>query len=381
MVRQFVLSVLLIAATLALWVAYVPASRPFLDRIGVLGLLGEGTNAAENGASPGRRGGPAAVIVADVTKGKIADRVVAIGDGKALRTVTIRPKVTGQVVAVGVEDGGFVEAGRVIVRLDDEAEQIAVERARLVLSDARDEADRVARLEGTGAVTGARRREADLALRTAELELRQAEYDLDQRIVRAPFAGWAGVLDIAVGDRVSSQDSLVTLADRSQILIDFRVPERVVGRIAPAMPLKARPLALPDLVLDGEVHAVDNMVDSASRTLRVEGRLDNPGDRLRGGMAFEVELMFPGETLPSVDPLAVQWSGDGAFVWAIRDGKAARVPVLIRQRNADSVLVAADLAPGERVVVEGVQTLRQGAAVRIAEPQAALMRAGAPEPL
>jgi hypothetical protein len=98
-------------------------------------------------------------------------------------------------------------------------------------------------------------------------------------------------------------------------------------------------------------------------------------------MAFEVELMFPGETLPSVDPLAVQWSSEGAFVWAVREGKAARVPVTIRQRNADSVLVAADLAPGERVIVEGVQMLRQGSDVRISAPQAALMRAGAPAPL
>lgn len=53
-------------------------------------------------------------------------------------------------------------------------------------------------------------------------------------------------------------------------------------------------------------------------------------------------------------------------------GKANRVPVTIRQRNADAVLVEADLAPGDRVVTEGVQSLRPGSDVRIVEPQAAL---------
>ncbi|RSK30735.1 efflux RND transporter periplasmic adaptor subunit [Rhodovulum iodosum] len=349
---------------------------PVLDRLGVLDLVGLEAPEADSG-SGGRRfggGGPAAVVVTEVDEGTIRDQVIAIGDGQALRNVTVRAKVTGQVVELGLSDGDRVEANAVLVRLDDEAERIAVERARLVLDDAREEAERIVRLENTGAVTEVRRREANLALRTAELGLRQAEFDLAERTVRAPFAGWAGVLDISVGDRVSSGDTLVTLTDRSKILIDFHVPERVVGRIAPGMPLAAHPLALPGLELAGEVHALDNIVDSTSRTLRVQGRLENDGDRLRGGMAFEVALSLPGEALPSVDPLAVQWSSEGAYVWVVRDGKAARVPVKIRQRNADSVLVEAELEPGDQVVTEGVQTLRPGAELRIVAPQAAVKR-------
>jgi len=378
MARQYVLSVVLLAGTLAFWIAYVPSALPALDRIGVLDVLGIAAPGADAEGDGGGfdGGGPATVVVAKVAPGKIRDRVIAIGDGKALRTVTVRAKVTGQIVELGIADGEAVEAGEMLVRLDDEAERIARERARIVLEDARDEALRVQRLENTGAVTEVRRREADLALRTAELELRQAEFDLAERSVDAPFAGAAGVLDIAVGDRVSSGDTLVTLTDRSSILIDFHVPERVVGRVAPGIPLIARPLGLPDLELAGEVYAVDNIVDSTSRTLRVQGRLDNTGDRLRGGMAFEVELGFPGEALPQVDPLAVQWSSDGAYVWAVREGRAERIPVTIRQRNADTVLVDADLDPGDQVVTEGVQTLRPGAAVRIVEPQAAMELCG-----
>ncbi|MBL3569166.1 efflux transporter periplasmic adaptor subunit [Rhodovulum sulfidophilum] len=378
MVRQIGFSVLLLAGTLALWIAFVPGARPVLDRLGVSALIGLDPAAPAGTAGSGARpGGPAAVTVSEVGEGRIQDRVAAIGDGRALRAVTVRSKVAGEVVEIGIRDGERVAAGALIVRLDDEAERIALDRAQLVLEDARDEADRVTRLETTGAVTEVRRREADLALRTAELELRQAEFDLSERTVRAPFAGWAGVLDIAVGDRVSSQDALATIADRSRILIDFHVPERVVGQIREGLPLTARPLGMPGLTLEGRVHAVDNAVDAASRTLRVQGELDNADDLLRGGMSFEVTLSFEGEPLPVVDPLSVQWSSAGAYVWAVRDGRAARVPVAIRQRNADSVLVEADLTVGEPVVVEGLQTLREGAELRIVGPQAGL---GLPRP-
>jgi RND family efflux transporter MFP subunit len=112
-------------------------------------------------------------------------------------------------------------------------------------------------------------------------------------------------------------------------------------------------------------------VDRASRTLRVQGRLDNADDGLRAGQAFSVALSFPGETLPSVDPLAIQWSGDGSFVWLARDGVAERVPVTIRQRTNSAVLVEGALEPGDAVITEGVQTLRPGAEVRVVNGPAA----------
>jgi multidrug efflux pump subunit AcrA (membrane-fusion protein) len=81
-------------------------------------------------------------------------------------------------------------------------------------------------------------------------------------------------------------------------------------------------------------------------------------------MAFSVAMTFPGDSYLSIPPLALQWSSDGPFVWAVRGGKSVQVPVTIAQRNSDSVLIRADaLAAGENVVTEGVQTLRNGAEV------------------
>lgn len=370
--RQIILSAVVIAAALFLWITYVPSSGPWLERAGLAGLLGvEAAEPAPAGGGGWGGGGAARVVVSDVAEGAIDDRIEAIGDGQALRAVTLRTEVSGQITELPVAGGTYVEAGSVILRLDSEAERIALERARLMLDEARDDAERLGQLADAGTVSGVRQREARLALRTAELEVQQAEYDLDRRTLRAPISGWMGVLDLEEGDRVSAQAEIGSITDRSAILIDFRIPERAVAQVDVDTPLSARPLGIPDLVLEGQIAAIDNVVDRSSRTLRVQGRVANDDDRLRAGMAFKVQLSFPGEVLPAVDPLAVQWSSEGSYVWAVRDGKAQRVTVTIRQRNADSVVVEGDLRPGDPVVIEGVQSLRPGADVEVVEGSAA----------
>ena len=103
--------------------------------------------------------------------------------------------------------------------------------------------------------------------------------------------------------------------------------------------------------------------------------IENKDDMLRAGMSFQVAMKFPGDTYPSVNPLSVQWGTDGAFVWAIKDGKAKRTPVRIIQRNTESVLVEADLTDEDLVVTEGIHTVREGADVQIASREPAARRA------
>lgn len=371
--KQILIGAVVVSTVTYLWIRHVPEAMPLLQRTGVLAVLGieapaEAAQEAQGGRGPS---GPAQVIVSEVKAKAQADEVNAIGDGRALRSVTVRSETVGKITQIGLNAGSKVGAGDVIVRLEDEAETIALERARITLDDATTEAQRVSRLETAGAVTEVRAREAELALRTAELNLRQAQFDLDQRRIIAPISGWVGIIDVAVGDRIAAQEPLVSITDRSGILIDFRIPERFIGTTAIGMPVNVIPLGLRDMTLTGEISAIDTVVDRASRTLRVQARVDNSDDLLRVGMAFQVSLSFPGETLLAVDPLALQWSSDGAFVWAVRDDKAVRVSVTIRQRNSGEVLVEGALTSGEPIVTEGVQNLRPGAEVAISDTSGA----------
>lgn len=370
--RQLILVAILCAGTVAAWIAFVPSANAVLDRAGVLGALGIAPAAqAQPGQAPGGPGRPASatrVIIEPVQMTALADRVTALGEGQARRSVDVTSEAAGRIIDIAVASGDYVAAGSAFARLDDEAERIARDRANILRENAARELDRLSQLAGTGAVTAVRLQEAQLALRTAELEVEQAEYNLRQRVIRAPIDGWIGVIDIEIGQRIGVQDALARITDRASILIDFRVPERLVGRIAVGQQIAVSPLALRGTDLTGRVRAIDNVVDRASRTLRVQAEVDNPDDTLRGGMAFGIAMEFAGEVLPSVDPLAVQWSRDGSFVWVVRDGKAARVPVTIRQRNANDVLVDADLADGDSVITEGLQDLRPGAEVTVIPP-------------
>lgn len=373
--KQLALFLVVLAGGLYVWIAYVPEARGLLERTGIVDFLGLDLPEIAGSDEESRRffGGATQVVTEPVVEKAVADRITSIGDGRAKRSVTIRSNATGIIAELFVTSGTRVAAGDTIARLQDEAERIALEQAQVVLNEARYEEQRLKQLLSAGTVSELSLRETETALRKAELGLREAQFNLSQREISAPIAGWVGMIEVEQGDRVNGQDIIATITDRSAILINFRVPERVVGKIANGQAVEVMPLALRDVMLEGEIATIDPVVDRASRTLLVRGRVENENDLLRAGMAFSVSMTFPGETLLAIAPLALQWSSDGPFVWAVRDGRAMQVSVAIAQRNSDSVLITSeDLRAGDEVVIEGVQTLRDGAEVTIAgEPGAA----------
>lgn len=366
--KQAVLVLLLGIAAVVGWAVFVPSARPFLAQYGVLapleriGLIASAPETAtETGASRGgpQRGG-VRVVAEPVRVLAMNDRITAVGTARGVRSATLAAEIPGRIAQLNVSSGEYVSAGTTIVRLDSEAAQIAVDRAELVAANEKRNFDRLTRLQTSGAATELQLLEADLAVKSADLELQEAAFELSRHRIIAPVAGWVGILEVEPGDLVSSGTNITVLEDRSTLLVDFRVPERVASVLRTGDPVAATALADPGQVLEGTVSALDNRVDEASRSLRVQAALPNEGDRLRPGMAISLTLELEGESWPAVDPLAIQWGAEGAYVWVLRDGKAARLPVRIRQRNADMVLVDAEFADGDLVVNEGVMALRPG---------------------
>jgi RND family efflux transporter MFP subunit len=367
--RQGLATLIVVAVGLAVWIAFVPSARPFLDRIGLLEPFGlevadETTQQRAGGFNPGGSG-PVTVVAQPAFEGAINDEVTAIGDGRALRSVTLVPEVTGYLAELRMRPGAYVEAGSVVATLEDQAERIRLDRALLMLEDARATAARLERLGSSGAVTDLQRQDAALALQTAELTLREAEFELARRSITAPISGWVGLLPAEVGDQVSAATPIAQIDDRSRLVLEFRVPERFVGMIREGDEISVSSLARRQESVIGEIIALDNRVDQTSRTLRVQAALDNPDDTLRPGMAFRITARFAGDIYPAVDPLAIQWSAEGAFVWVVREDRAERVAVTIMQRSAEAVLVSGELSVGDLVVTEGVQNLRPGAEVSV----------------
>jgi RND family efflux transporter MFP subunit len=352
-----------------------PGSADLLSGLGASPALisfAAGGSAATGQPQQGGGGGPGGlpretlVETAEVGFATINDRISAIGDGEAQRSVTVVPLADGVVSEINFKSGDRVNAGDVLARLDSEKETIARDRAALSVRSLEEKVQRTERLASSRAASEVALSDARAELETARLALRDAELVLQRRIVNAPFGGIVGIVNAQVGQYVTSQTQIATIDDRSQLLVDFWVPERFAAVIQTGQDVEVQPIAMPGSIINGEVAEIASRIEQSSRTLRIRARFDNRDDALRPGMSFRVEMRFAGDRYPAVDPLAIQWSSDGAYVWRAREGKAQRVPVRIVQRNSDAVLVEGALAAGEEVVTEGVQTLRDGAALRVA---------------
>ncbi len=233
------------------------------------------------------------------------------------------------------------------------------------MKDAQTKLRRAESLRLSNTVSAVQLSEAELAVDNAALNVREAELALDRRAIKAPIGGIVGILPINAGNYVTTSTTVAMIDDRSDLLVDFWVPERFAPAITIDLPATATSIARPGETFNGAISAIDNRVDPASRTLHVQAKITNPKDTLREGMAFQMSIGFPGETYPTVDPLAIQWGTEGAYVWRIADNKAERVPVRIVQRNTATVLVDAAIEPGDEIVAEGVQSVRQGGLVQV----------------
>jgi RND family efflux transporter MFP subunit len=383
--KQIVLALVVLVAAAAAWVRFSPGAPAVLARWGIEwadaatpAVTTGAIDAAKQASGRGAAGRPAIVVALPASMATINDRLQAIGTGRANASVTVNPYSSGRLVEFLVASGAHVDKGQVIATLDSDTEVIAEDRAKVGLQDAQAKLDRVKSLRASNAATPVAVADAEVALANAKLALRDAELALQRRSIVAPIAGTVGILPISAGNYVTSQSAIATLDDRSSILVDFLVPERFAAAVKVGAQLSATPIANPSQAYTGTVSAIDNHIDEASRTLLVKATIANPADSLRAGMSFQISMKFPGDSYPAVSPLAILWGSDGAYVWAIEDGKARRVPVRIIQRNTETVLIDAPIVSGDMVVTEGTQSVSEGGEVRIAGEQQRAAEADGP---
>ncbi len=290
-------------------------------------------------------------------------RLEAVGTSRAAQSVTLYSKTAGLVDAVAFIPGEQVEKGQPLLRLDARDQQLAVEAARLDLAEAQRLFSRYRRSEDAGAVTVSALEEAESAMLRTKVALSRAEVALQDRTVLAPFAGHVGLNLVDPGAFIDTGTPLTTLDDRSHLLITFSLPEVYYPQVQAGQPLSLTGWNHGSSAFTAEIVEVDSRIDPQTRAFSIRARADNPQDTLRPGMSFRVQLDLVGGRYPQVPEVALQWGGDGAFVWVAEQGKARRVPATVVLRQQGSVLINAELAEGTPVVVEGLQNLREGAAI------------------
>lgn len=303
------------------------------------------------------------VVLEEITFQYEKRDVEAVGTAEAVRSIILYPAVSDEVTAVNFVPGQYVEQGKVLVKLDDRRQTVAVRRAELQLQDAERTFQRLQESREKGAIPQS---ELDLARTTrdlAKVTLEEAQADLDDRTIVAPFSGVVGLTDVEVGDRITTTTAITTLDDRSKLFIDFRAPETALNVLLNQPTVTLEPWSNRSVTLPAEIAEVDSRINDTDRTLRARAILDNNTDNFRPGMSFRVKLEINGNEFAAVPEASLLWGATGAYVWIAQNNKAKRVDVNVHQRLRGVILVSGDLSPGDMLIAEGIQRLREGQTV------------------
>lgn len=321
--------------------------------------------ASPAGQRRGGRGGnqAATVTLASVNVEPYTDLFSALGNVKADARVRVLSETSGRVTAVHMVPNVRIEAGSLLVSLNDELEKIAVRTAQIQLRQAQETLSRYEKLASTGTLTNISLADAQVAVDIAQAALDKANYDLEQRSIVAPIDGTPGLTDVQVGAFLNAGAELVTLTNTDNLTVEFTLPDRASELLRPGYPVQVTAPSRPGAVLEGEITAYDNEIDPETRLIGARARFANVGRVLQPGSIVNVLVSNTNDPLPSVPVSALTWSREGATVWVANDGKVSKVSVVVRSRENDMVWLDADLEDGTQIVIEGVQKLREGSQI------------------
>lgn len=358
----------------------------------------------EGGAksAEGRRGGPGGrgdkptpVTLASIAASDIRVTVPALGSVVPRNQVTVRSRVDGPLLALKFTEGQPVKAGEVLALIDPEPFKAALEQARgtlardaALLKNAKIDLDRYRGLLAQDSIAtqqvdtqAALVRQYQGTVQADEAAVKSAELQLSYTTIKAPIAGRAGLRTVDPGNIVKASDTvgLVTIAQQSPITAVFAVPEdrlpAIMQRVRDGRGLKveAWDRDMKIRLAEGSLLAVDSLIDTTTGTVKLKAEFANRDGGLFPNQFVNVRLLLDTLTgVVAVPTAAVQQGAKGSFVYRLGEGgKVAAVPVKLGP--VDGMLAAVDsgLAAGDKVVVDGLDKLKDGAQVEAIDPKAA----------
>lgn len=304
---------------------------------------------------------PVGVIVSEASLLAFPLTVEGLGTTRANEAVEVRSQVTERITAIHFEEGERVEAGKLLVELENSQalSGVAAARANLVASEA--QYQRARELYKTNTVSGSELDQRSATRDADRAALRAAEGILSDTVIRAPFAGRIGLRRVSVGTLASPDTMITTLDDTATIKLDFDVPETALGLLEAGLPIEAMSAAWPETVFEGRVHVVDTRVDPISRTITVRAKMPNDDGRLRPGMFLTVRLLRHEVEALMIPEQAILPEQSKQFVLLVgEDQVVEKREVRTGRRRPGQVEVVYGLRAGEWVIAEGTQKARAG---------------------
>ncbi|MDR3384721.1 efflux RND transporter periplasmic adaptor subunit [Cupriavidus basilensis] len=355
--------------------------------------------------APRRAAQPApavSVTSAQVKREDVPIGLSGVGTVQAMATVTVKPRVDGQLDRVGFVEGQDVKAGQLLAQIDPRTFQAQLQQA--MAQKARDEAQLanarldLQRYEGLIKENATTQQTLDTqraqvaqlaaAVKTDEALVNVARVQLDYTTITAPLSGRVGARLVDPGNIVHAADAngLVVIRQIDPIDVVFTLPDGEFQRINGAMQASGAPLVVQaserasgQLLGQGKLILLNNTIDTTSGTIQLKGRFPNPSHTLWPGQYVNARLVL-GErdqalTIPAA---AVQRGQSGTYVYVVQaDHTVASRAIEVAETQDAKAVVAKGLAVDERVVVDGQYKLKPGTRVNETAAATTIADAGA----
>ena len=341
------------------------------------------------GQQPGGPGAQARVVPVGVTAAERRDVpiwVEGLGNVTSLATVTIRARVSGQIVSIAFQEGARVKQGELLVQVDPRPFKIALQQAEATaardLATLKNAERDLARYKDLIAQKLIAQQQYDQQLATvdsarATLALDQAaannaRLNLQFSSVTSPINGVAGVRQVDVGNLVTPTDAngIVVLTQMDPIAVLFTLPQDDLPRVAAAFSKGPPTVEAWDRsglgkLGTGKLTVIDNQVNPGTATIRLKAEFPNPDFRLWPSLFVKARMHL--ETRPDVVVIptpAIQRGPNGIFAYVVNPDSTVAVRSLqVETVQGPVAVVAQGIQPGDRVVVDGQNQLRAGAKV------------------
>ncbi len=329
------------------------------------------------------------VGVARAVSGDIDVTLNALGTVTPLATATVRPQVGGMLIKINFTEGQMVKAGDVLAQIDPRPYQAALDQVRgqlardaATLANAKVDLARYQALQAQNAIAqqqvatqAALVRSDEGVVVSDQANVETARINLGYTNIVSPVAGRAGIHLVDIGNIVSAgqTNGIVVVTQLQPMSVLFTIPEDNVGQVL------ARVTAGNTLAVDaydrsqtvqlatGTLSAVDSVVDPTTGSVKLRALFDNSDNKLFPAQFVNVKLLVDTIHDATVVPVAaIQRGADGSFVFVVTPDKTvAQRDVKTGVQDGDRIQILSGVKPGDTVVVDGADRLRDGADVEV----------------
>jgi membrane fusion protein, multidrug efflux system len=368
----------------------LPSIVVLLMVAGVVWWTRQGTAPQQGGGGGGRGGGaPMSIVPETVSKGDIGINLNALGTVTSLATVTIRTQISGYLIRVVFKEGDEVKKGDLLAEIDSRPYEAALAQQRGQL--ARDEAllkgaqVDLARYQGLAAQNAVPHQTLDTQIAlvsqdqgTVEADramVKAAEVNLNYTRILSPLDGRVGLRLVDQGNYVTPGDAngLVVITQIKPISVLFTVPEDNLQAISKrlqagaVLPATAFDRSGIGKIADGTLQTFDSQIDPTTGTIKLRATFPNDTEALFPNQFVNIRLLLDThKDVTTMSTAGIQRGTPGTFVYLVNADSTVSVrPVKLGATEGDRVEVLSGLAPGDRIVIDGADKLRDGAKINL----------------